>query len=93
VSVWELFAWQPPSKTYPNMLLLQKVIELDDDGYKMRFRHIQVCSTGIRAAKNSQTDRQTQDQKSYFFHISNIKSYTKSAILLIANGSLNKLKM
>jgi hypothetical protein len=33
-------------------LLLQKVIELVDDGYKMRFRHIQVCSTGIRAYGN-----------------------------------------
>ena len=27
--------------------MLQKVIELVDDGYKMRFRHIQVFSTGI----------------------------------------------
>ena len=44
------FAWQPPlapSETHPNTLLLQKVIELVDDGHKMRFRHIQVCSTGI----------------------------------------------
>ena len=31
---------------------VQKVIELVDDGYKMRFRHIQVCSTGIRAYGN-----------------------------------------
>jgi len=29
-----------------------KVIELVDDGYKMRFRHIQVRSTGIRACGN-----------------------------------------
>jgi hypothetical protein len=29
-----------------------KVIELVDNGYKMRFRHIQVCSTGIRAYGN-----------------------------------------
>ena len=33
MSVCELFAWQPPSETYPNTLLLQKVIELVDDGY------------------------------------------------------------
>ena len=52
LSVCELFAWQPPSETYPNTLLLQKVIELVDDGYKMRFRYIQVCSTGIRAYGN-----------------------------------------
>jgi hypothetical protein len=38
--------------TARNTLLLQKVIELVDDGYKMRFRHIQVCSTGIRAYGN-----------------------------------------
>jgi hypothetical protein len=31
-------------KTYPNTFMLQKVIELVDDGYTMRFRHIQVCS-------------------------------------------------
>jgi hypothetical protein len=53
VSVCELFAWQPPSETYPNTLMLQKVIELVDDGYKMRFRHIQVFFTGIRANKFS----------------------------------------
>ena len=29
-----------------------KVIELVDDGYKMRFRHIKVRSTGIRACGN-----------------------------------------
>jgi hypothetical protein len=29
-----------------------QVIELVDDGYKMRFRHIQVRSTGIRACGN-----------------------------------------
>jgi hypothetical protein len=29
-----------------------KMIELVDDGYKMRFRHIQVHSTGIRACGN-----------------------------------------
>ena len=29
-----------------------KVTELVDDGYKMRFRHIQVRSTGIRACGN-----------------------------------------
>jgi hypothetical protein len=52
VSVCKLFAWQLPSETYPNTHLLQKVIELVDDGYKMRFRHIQVCSTGIRAYGN-----------------------------------------
>ena len=52
VCLSELFAWHPPSETYPNTLLSQKVIELVDDGYKMRFRHIQVCSTGIRAYGN-----------------------------------------
>ena len=41
LSVCELFAWQPPSETYPSTLLLQKVIELVDDGNKMRFTHIQ----------------------------------------------------
>jgi hypothetical protein len=46
----------PPSETYPNTLLLQKMIELVDDGYKMRFRHIQICSTGIRA-DNLNTNR------------------------------------
>jgi hypothetical protein len=40
------------SETYPNTFMLQKVIELVDDGYKMRFKHIQVCSTGIRAYGN-----------------------------------------
>jgi len=29
-----------------------RVIELVDDGYKMRFTHTQVCSTGIRAYGN-----------------------------------------
>ena len=52
LSVCELFDWQPPSETYQNTLLLEKVIELVDDRYKMRFRHIQVCSTGIRAYEN-----------------------------------------
>jgi len=48
----DLSFYQPPSETYPNTLLLHKVIELVDDGYEMRFRHIQVCSTGIRAYGN-----------------------------------------
>jgi hypothetical protein len=52
MSVCEVFAWEPPSETYPNTLLLQKVIELVDDGCKMIFRHIQVSSTGIRAYGN-----------------------------------------
>jgi hypothetical protein len=38
LSVCEFFAWQPPSETYPNTFMLQKVIELVEDGYKMRFR-------------------------------------------------------
>jgi hypothetical protein len=33
-----------------------KVTELVDDGYKMRFRHIQVRSTGIRACGNKNHD-------------------------------------
>ena len=35
VSVWHLFALQPPSDKYPNTPLLQTVIELVDDGYKI----------------------------------------------------------
>ena len=55
MSVSELFAWQPPSDTYPNTLLLQKGIELVDDGCKMRSRFVplgfELIAIGIKANK------------------------------------------